>query len=64
VLSFEANLFGVMMSVTDEEKFSTPTIPMGGKHTHGIHILASTNQLTKKDQAITTWSDKENCIIF
>jgi len=40
-----------MITMNDEEKLSTPAIPMGGKSTHGRHELASTNQLRKQDQA-------------
>jgi len=32
-----------MMSVIDEEKCSTTTIPIGGEHTHGKDKLVSEN---------------------
>ena len=50
-VSFEAVLLGVKIIVTDEEKCSTPVIPVGGKNTHDRHKLALENQLSKKDQA-------------
>lgn len=64
MVSFEAVLLGAMITVTDEEKCSTPIIPVGGKSTNGRNKLALANQLTKQYQAKTTWFDRENCVIF
>jgi len=46
-----------MIAMINEEKFSTPAIPVGGTYTHGRHKLASVNQLTKQYQSTTTWTD-------
>jgi len=35
VVAFEAVLLGSMITIPNEEKHSTLTIPMGGKRTHG-----------------------------
>lgn len=43
VVSFEEYLFGAMMSVTEEDNFSTTSIHVGGTYTHGEEKLALEN---------------------
>ena len=64
VVSFETDLLGAMVIEKNEDKYSTPAIPMGGTCTHGKHELASRIQLTKQDQATTTWTNEQDCIIL
>lgn len=50
VVSFEEVHLGTMITVNDQDNFSTTAIPVGGKTTHGKVELVSTKWLTKWDE--------------